>query len=250
MCKPKKWRNSSNRVPRCIADFEIAGQSTALVVIDMQNYIANPASCRWLSTYYPEAAEYYFRRLAELVIPNTKRLLTFFRDNQLRVAFVTSGAELPDGRDGHPLRRSSDSCRSPILPMSSCYEVGSNELNIIGELAPRREELVVRKVTSSAFNSTGIDRRLRNIGISTLLMTGVVSNGCVEATLRDAVDLGYQCAMVEDAVASFSLEMDEACFRVIDRLYGYVLTAGELITRLATEITSSEGDEAGGGTED
>ena len=66
------------------------------------------------------------------------------------------------------------------------------------------------KVSSSPFNSTAIDRFLRNLDIDTFLVCGVVTNGCVEGTVRDASDLGYQVIMVDDACAAVTPALHQA----------------------------------------
>jgi nicotinamidase-related amidase len=231
----KDWRDALDKLPRCIAETEPRPQEIALIVVDMQNYIANSKYGDFLKKHYPRSAAYYYDRVEKLVIPNLARLLTFFRVHDLRVVFVVSGSELSDKSDGAPLRRSDISKdKAPMVPLSSSFEPESVERKIVAELAARPNELLVRKVTSSAFNSTGIDQRLRNMGVHSLVFTGVISHGCVESTLRDAVDLGYPSIMVEDAVAGFDRELDEACFRNIDRLYAPVWTTRDLMARLAT----------------
>ena len=73
-----------------------------------------------------------------------------------------------------------------------------------------RDDIVLSKTSSSPFNSTAIDRLLRNLEIETLLVCGVVTNGCVEGTVRDASDLGYQVVMVEDACAAVTPALHQA----------------------------------------
>jgi nicotinamidase-related amidase len=69
---------------------------------------------------------------------------------------------------------------------------------------------VLSKTSSSPFNTTAIDRLLRSLGIDTLLVCGVVTNGCVEGTVRDASDLGYQVIMVDDACAAVTPALHQA----------------------------------------
>lgn len=72
---------------------------------------------------------------------------------------------------------------------------------IVGEIAPARDDLVLDKSYASAFYGTPLPTWLVNLGVDTLLMTGVSTSGCVRATAVDAVTRGYRVAVVADAVA-------------------------------------------------
>ena len=85
----------------------------------------------------------------------------------------------------------------------------TKEAEILPELAPEGDELVISKVTSSAFHSTNIDRLLRNLGIRNLIITGVVTNGCVESTARSAAEYDYGTIVVEDATAAMAPQLHE-----------------------------------------
>jgi nicotinamidase-related amidase len=71
------------------------------------------------------------------------------------------------------------------------------------------DELVISKTTESVFNSTNIDRTLRNMGITNLIIVGVVTNGCVEGATRSAVELDYGTILVEDATAAFAPQLHQ-----------------------------------------
>ena len=82
----------------------------------------------------------------------------------------------------------------------------SREADPLDELAPIDDELVVSKSSSGVFPVTNLDRLLRNMGITTLVMTGTSTGGCVESAVRDAVDLGYDVVVVSDACADATPE--------------------------------------------
>jgi len=73
---------------------------------------------------------------------------------------------------------------------------------IVPELAPHPGEIVVDKPGKGSFHATDLDRILRTRGIRNLVISGVTSDCCVQATMRDAADLGYECLLVSDATAA------------------------------------------------
>jgi nicotinamidase-related amidase len=184
-------------------------------------------------------AEYRYARIRDFVLPNTRRLLDFFRANDLRRVFLTYGSEVSDYSDLTPQMR--------VLCESTRNRVGEREHEIVDELKPLPNERVFNKITPSAFTSTPIDLVLsKAYGVDTLLFTGVSTNMCVEHTQRDAASHGYHCFLVEDACGADSPEMHEAAVTVVQRLYGTVISTGEAIQRLgaalgsaATQVTGS-----------
>lgn len=178
-------------------------------------------------------AEYRYRRIAEKVIPNTRRLLDYCRANDIRRVFLTYGSEVSDFSDLTPQMHS--------LCVSTNNRVGEREHEIVEELTPLPNERVFNKITPSAFTSTPIDIVLRAYGVDTLLFTGVSTNMCVEHTLRDASSYGYGCLLVDDACGADSPEMHEAACTVMQRLYGSVITTDEAIATLDAKLTAGVG---------
>ncbi|MEO1227194.1 MAG: isochorismatase family cysteine hydrolase, partial [Pseudomonadota bacterium] len=85
------------------------------------------------------------------------------------------------------------------------------------EVVPQGDELVVDKTSAGTFNSTPLDQILRNMGVDRLLVCGIVTEGCVELTARDAADRGYYVTLVEDACASSTrVAHDDALQRMSD----------------------------------
>ncbi|MDP6341976.1 MAG: isochorismatase family cysteine hydrolase, partial [Alphaproteobacteria bacterium] len=85
------------------------------------------------------------------------------------------------------------------------------------------------KTTYGAFASTGLDASLRNLGIETLVLGGVVTNRCVETTMRDATDRGYRVILVDDGTATFSPEMQAATTLSLQGAYGFVRQTDEVL---------------------
>ena len=175
-------------------------------------------------------AEYRYSRIENFVIPNTKRLLDFFRASDLRCVFLTYGSEVSDYSDVPSHVR--ELCRS------TNNRVGEREHEIVDELKPLPNERVFNKLGASAFNSTAIDLVLRVYGVDTLLFTGVSTNMCVEGTLRDAADRHFRCFLVEDACGADSPAMHEASLTVTQRLFGEITTTDTVIEKLEAKLAA------------
>jgi hypothetical protein len=93
---------------------------------------------------------------------------------------------------------------------------------IVTALEPRPGELVVNKTTFGTFASTGLDHALRSLGITSLVVGGVVTNVCVETTAREATDRGYEVVLVDDGCAAFSPEIHEATLLSFQGHFGRV----------------------------
>ena len=99
---------------------------------------------------------------------------------------------------GRPPLRRRRSLPSPAVPLPrngrrrrTIFHRGEPEYAILETLRPAAADVVLHKSTVSAFNSSSLDRVLRNMGIECLVVTGVVTDGCVDSTARDGSDLGY-----------------------------------------------------------
>src|SRR6202035_1536237 len=86
---------------------------------------------------------------------------------------------------------------------------GSWEAHVVDEIAPADDEMIFRKTSSSVFISTNIDYVLRTLGARSLILTGIMTDQCVESAVRDACDLGYLVTLVADACTTSSAERHE-----------------------------------------
>ncbi|MBI4322333.1 MAG: cysteine hydrolase [Chloroflexi bacterium] len=204
---------------------------TALVIIDMQYVCASrsmgigPIMKEKVSE---EQWEYRFGRIENVIVPNISRLLEFFRENGLRVIYVTLGSEMPDCSDIFPHNRQF------VLAIKNIK--GHREHEILDEIKPLPGECVVNKLTSGAFNSSNIDIILRAMDIKHLLFTGVVTNSCVEATARDAADRGYRCIIVDDCCGAAEEALHNATLAKF-RTMGRVSMTDEVIAELSGALS-------------
>lgn len=89
---------------------------------------------------------------------------------------------------------------------------------VVKELAPRPGDYLVPKRRYSAFFGTDLDNYLREMGVKTLYLTGVLTNICVYATALDASMRNYGVKVFKDAVASLSEETDNFIFRQLEEV--------------------------------
>jgi nicotinamidase-related amidase len=215
--------------------FSLEPRKTALLVIDMQYATA----CRTTGLRkllkekgQEELGAYRFDRIEKWVVPNTLRLLDFFRKHGLKVIYITVGSESSDYGDLPPNLR----------PLAQAVEnrEGCPNHRILDELKPLHQETVLNKVTMSAFNSSSIDSVLRSAGIEYLIFTGVSTNSCVEGTARDAADKGYKCIIAEDACGAASESLHLASLENFKRLLGRVETVRTITEELEKDLNLLE----------
>jgi nicotinamidase-related amidase len=197
---------------------------TALLVVDMQRAFVDPGQAMEV----PPARE---------VVPRIQALVGIFRDKRLPVIFTeftySPAAPLLVG-ELHPEHRPA-APGAPTgfgRPSSSCLE-GEDNARVIPELAPRADELVVRKHYYDGFNGTVLDGALRARGIRTLVLTGTMTDICVLATLVGGFNREYRLIVVEDGVATLWPEIQRATLDIIRRAYGRVVSAKEVADEVA-----------------
>ena len=84
---------------------------------------------------------------------------------------------------------------------------------MLDAIAPAEDEIVMPKTSSSVFISTNIDYVLRNLGVRSLIIAGVLTDQCIDSAVRDACDLGYLVTVPTDACATLSTERHEWALR-------------------------------------
>lgn len=181
-----------------VIEWELDLDRTALMVMDLQAEYVRPG--HWLgqrlAETFPKQHAYYFERVEAQVLPNVLRLLSLFRLQGLPVILTRLGTMLPDASDVPPWswRRA-----NPRL----LAQRGSEGYELLAELAPREDELVLDRPTFSPFNSSPIDQVLHNMGVENLVICGVRTELAPESTARNAGERGYSVFLVEDACATF-----------------------------------------------
>lgn len=173
---------------------------TALLLIDLQKSEYHEAKIK----AEPQHA-YFFDRMKNLVIPNGQKLIAACRRAGVEVIYTTVECYTLDGRD-----RSLDYKISGIFAAK-----GSWEAQVLDELAPLPNEIVIPKMSSSVFMSTNIAYVLRNLGAEYVLTMGLLTDQCVESAVRDGCDLGFLMTLIDDACVTYSQERHDATLRAI-----------------------------------
>jgi nicotinamidase-related amidase len=146
--------------------------------------------------------------------------------------YTTVASELPDGSDLMPIFRERNAANRAAVGDAAIPPRADPWARIVRSLEPQPGELVVNKTTYGTFSSTGLDHRLRALGISSLVVGGVVTNVCVETTARDAADRGYQVVLLDDGCAAFSPEIHEAAMLSFQGPFGRVRRTDEVLALL------------------
>jgi nicotinamidase-related amidase len=191
-------------------------ERTALVVIDMQRDFIEPGG-------FGDSLGNDVSRL-EAIIPATAALIALFRRHGWPVIH-TREAHKPDLSDCPPakIRRGNPSLHiGEVGAMGRLLVAGEPGNEIVPALAPVAGELVVDKPGKGMFWATGLNETLQAMGITHLVFAGVTTEVCVQTSMREANDRGYECLLVEDATESYLAEFKEATIRMIAAQGGIV----------------------------
>ncbi len=206
-------------------DLPLVPARAALLFIDVQNFSCHADGAEW-AELPPEALaerrDPFLAHLEAQVLPNMQALQASFRAAGIEVLYTTIESLTKDGRD-----------RSLDYKITG-FNVpkGSWDGRVLEAIAPGGDEIVLPKTSSSVFVSTHIDYLLRNLGVRQLVISGVLTDQCVESAVRDACDLGYLVTLVTDACATFGTERQAASLAAI-RGYCRQTTTAELLVELS-----------------
>lgn len=177
-------------------------------------------------------------RPGRAIIPVIASLIAAFREHGLPIVH-TKQCHKPDLSDCPPakLRRGRQELRigdmGPMGRLLICGEPGSD---IVPELAPADGELVLEKPGKGSFYNTGLKNHLDAIGASHLIVTGVTTEVCVQSTIREANDRGYDCLLVEDATESYYPQFKTATIEMVrssDALMGWTSISARVLDAIA-----------------
>jgi nicotinamidase-related amidase len=210
-------------------EFAFAPSTTALVVIDMQRDFVDPGG-------FGEALGNDVSLLRKAIAP-TKRVLDAARKRGLLVIHTREGhrPDLADLPEAKKLRGRLKTGIGDPGPMGRILVRGEYGHDIIDELKPAPGEPVVDKPGKGAFYATDLDSMLHNRGIRQLVVCGVTTEVCVNTTVREANDRGYDCLVLEDCVGSYFPEFQAAALAMIKAqggIFGWVSDSGRFLEAL------------------
>lgn len=196
--------------------FRFDRDRVALIVIDMQRDFIEPGG-------FGETLGNDVSRVS-VIVPDVKRLIEAFRECGLPIIH-TMECHRPDLSDLPAAKRNRG---SPSLrigdegPMGRILIAGEAGTAILPELAPLAGEVVIEKPGKGAFYATGLTEILAEKGITQLIFAGVTTEVCVQTTMREANDRGFECLLVEEATASYFPEFKQAALDMIRAQGGIV----------------------------
>ena len=206
--------------------FAFRPETTALIVIDMQRDFAEPGG------FGASLGNDVSRVTA--IVPTVKRLIEGFRAAGLPVIH-TMECHRPDLSDLPPAKRDRGNPSIRIGdagPMGRVLIAGEPGTAILDELAPLAGEIVIEKPGKGAFYATGLGDELKRIGARQLVFAGVTTEVCVQTTMREANDRGYECLVAEDATESYFPEFKAAALAMIraqGAIVGWTATTDQVL---------------------
>jgi nicotinamidase-related amidase len=186
---------------------------TALLIVDAQKGIC---------TRRPGVEDTFYEAMFGTVIPNLVRLRDASRAAGVEVIYTVIESLTADGRD-----------RSLDYKLTGFhFPRGSEEARMVDELAPGPDEIVLPKTSSSAFNSTVLDYVLRNLGKDAVIVGGFQTDQCIDHTVRDGADRGYEMICPVDGCAAKTPERHTASLHAF-KGYCRQATTAALIAELS-----------------
>ncbi len=196
--------------------FECKPESTALVIIDMQRDFVLPGG-------FGQSLGNDVGPL-RLIVPKIEALLGMWRSLGACVVH-TRESHLPDLSDcpSSKLKRGNPTLSiGDFGPMGRLLVRGEYGCDIIDELRPAPSEIVIDKPGKGAFFQTTLMEQLTHRGITHLIFTGVTTEVCVQTSMREANDRGFECLVVEDATESYFPHFKAATLAMIVAQAGIV----------------------------
>jgi nicotinamidase-related amidase len=209
--------------------FDFVPAQTALLIIDMQRDFLEPGG-------FGEMLGNDVSQLRRTIEPN-KKLLAAWRQAGLPVIHTREGHR-PDLTDLPPCKKVRGRSATSIGdsgPMGRILVRGEEGHDIIAELYPMAGEPVIDKPGKGAFWATDLHSILQHRGIKSLVVTGVTTEVCVNTTVREANDRGYDCLVPEDCVGSYFPEFQEMGLKMIKAqggIFGWVTSSPKILSAL------------------
>ncbi len=197
----------------------------ALLIVDMQNDFVRVGA----PMEVPQARD---------TISQHQQLIQHFRKNRLPIAYTRFLA----GPEHRLLWEFSPKLAPPTLACHAGHRRFYADIHktlectaIIDELTPKREDVVIDKLGYGAFHGTKLDDTLRQRGVESLIVTGTVTQICVEETAREAFHYEYKTTLVSDAVSSYLPDLHSSTLKNFALKFGWVSKTSEVLQALGNQ---------------
>ena len=210
----------------------------AVVLIDMQRDFLEPGGFGALLGNDVTALQ--------RIVPACRQLLALARQHGLRVIH-TQEAHDPQLADCPPSKKTRGGLACGIGdpgPLGRVLVAGEPGAGFVPDLLPQPGDTVIRKPGKGAFHATALDAILHAQGITHLLIGGVTTEVCVQSTMREANDRGYECLLVTDCAASYFPHFHDAVVEMVVAQGGIVGWAATLAAVQAALSDSASGKTA------
>jgi nicotinamidase-related amidase len=209
--KTQKWLEAIK--PYNEHQMKLNPKKAALLVIDMQNDFINKGSM-------------VYTEMAEAIVPNLKRLILSCRKAKIPVIYTAHIHQDPAVDGGMTAQWWLELKDKKVLV------AGSKGAEIYSEIAPKPDEKVIYKHRYSAFYNTDLEIALRGLGITDLIISGVMTNICCESTARDAFFRDFRIFVLADGTGSGEEIFHISSLRALAYGFAYVTTVEEIIKKI------------------
>jgi nicotinamidase-related amidase len=206
-------------------DLVLPFTETALLVIDVQNiYLErpdrqalSPEEQRRFDAWTP-----FHECMRKSVIPGIAKMLNLARKHRIECLFARIACHTKDGRD-RSLSQKMPGWNNLLLPKDE------KPSQLVKELQPVGDEIVVTKTTDSALTGTNLRLILHNLGVSHVICCGIFTDQCISSTVRSLADESFDVVVLEDCCAAATEELHRKELEIINMIYCHVMSSGELI---------------------
>jgi nicotinamidase-related amidase len=200
-------------------DIVLDPKTTALLVIDIQStYLEDKNTPEETARWQP-----FYKRMRDVVIPNNARMIEECRKRGVEVIFARIACHKIDGRD-RSLSQKKPGFNYLLLPKDR------PDSQVVPELAPRGDEIVITKTTDSALTGTNLRLLLHNMVIKDVVVTGIFTDQCVSSSVRSLVDESFGVVVVEDCCAAATMELHRHELEIINMIYCHVVQLDEALS--------------------
>jgi nicotinamidase-related amidase len=198
-------------------DIQLAAERTALLVIDIQNTYLEVAD----DLLEAERWAPFRERMNSTVIPNTAKLIADCRARGVEVIFARIACLKDDGRD-RSLSQKKPGFNYLLLPKDRA------DSQLVPELTPIDDEIVVLKTTDSALTGTNLRLLLRNMNIRDVIVAGIFTDQCISSSVRSLADESFGVVVVEDCCAAGTDELHQNELKTINMIYCHVVQSEDI----------------------
>ena len=203
----------------------IVPQETALLVIDIQNtYLERPdrEALHGIELVRYDAWTPFHARMQGQVIPRTAAMLALCRAHGIECLFARIACHTLDGRD-RSLSQKLPGWNNLLLPKTEAAS------QIVPELMPEGDEIVITKTTDSALTGTNLRLILNNLGIKTVICVGIFTDQCISSTVRSLADESFSVIVLADCCAAATDMLHRKELEIINMIYCQVMDSSDLV---------------------